>query len=162
MWDNMPLWGWIVLLVILLAALAYIAYRIYVKRFARKREDVSPEELLPPHEKALMALSQLRDEKLWQGGREKEYYTHLTDILREYLSGRFGIQAMEMTSSQIVEALRSNQETRLLNKQMKEILDGLKNMNVLEPVVTLKSALNDASMEQLEKLADAIAASLAE
>ena len=47
-------------------------------------------------------------------------------------------------------------------KQMKEILDGLKNMNVLEPVVTLKSALNDASMEQLEKLADAIAASLAE
>ena len=104
-------------------ALAYIAYRIYVKRFARKREDVSPEELLPPHEKALMALSQLRDEKLWQGGREKEYYTHLTDILREYLSGRFGIQAMEMTSSQIVEALRSNQETRLLNKQMKEILE---------------------------------------
>ena len=123
LWDNMPLWGWIVLLVILLAALAYIAYRIYVKRFARKREDVSPEELLPPHEKALMALSQLRDEKLWQGGREKEYYTHLTDILREYLSGRFGIQAMEMTSSQIVEALRSNQETRLLNKQMKEILE---------------------------------------
>ena len=47
-------------------------------------------------------------------------------------------------------------------KQMKEILDGLKNMNVLEPVVTLKSALNDVSMEQLEKLADAIAASLAE
>ena len=47
-------------------------------------------------------------------------------------------------------------------KQMKEILDGLKNMNVLEPVVTLKSALNDASMEQLEKLADAVAASLAE
>ena len=94
-----------------------------MKRFARKREDVSPEELLPPHEKALMALSQLRDEKLWQGGREKEYYTHLTDILREYLSGRFGIQAMEMTSSQIVEALRSNQETRLLNKQMKEILE---------------------------------------
>ena len=47
-------------------------------------------------------------------------------------------------------------------KQMKEILDGLKNMNVLEPVVTLKSALNDASMEQLEKLADAVVASLAE
>lgn len=123
LWDNMPLWGWIVLIVIVLAALAYIAYRIYVKRYAHKREEVPPEELLPPHEKALMALSQLRDEKLWQEGREKEYYTHLTDILREYLLGRFGIQAMEMTSSQIMAALRSNQETKLLNKQMKEILE---------------------------------------
>ena len=47
-------------------------------------------------------------------------------------------------------------------KQMKEILDGLKNMNVLEPVVTVKSALNDASLEQLDALADAVAASLAE
>ncbi|HJC58639.1 MAG TPA: FprA family A-type flavoprotein [Candidatus Eisenbergiella intestinipullorum] len=47
-------------------------------------------------------------------------------------------------------------------KQMKEILDGLKNMNVLEPVVTVKSALNEASMEQLEALAGAVAASLAE
>ena len=35
-------------------------------------------------------------------------------------------------------------------------------MNVLEPVVTLKSSLNDASMELLEKLADAVVASLAE
>ena len=47
-------------------------------------------------------------------------------------------------------------------KQMKEILDSLKNMNVLEPVVTVKSALNDASLEQLDALADAVAASLAE
>ena len=38
----------------------------------------------------------------------------------------------------------------------------VKNMNVLEPVVTVKSALNDASLEQLDALADAVAASLAE
>ena len=47
-------------------------------------------------------------------------------------------------------------------KQMREILDGLKNMNILEPVVTLKSALNGDSMEQLGKLADAVVSSLAE
>ena len=47
-------------------------------------------------------------------------------------------------------------------KQMKELLDGLKGMNVLEPVVTLKSALSDASLEQLDNLAGALAASLAE
>lgn len=123
LWDNMPLWGWIVLLVIVLAVLAFVGYRLYRKYRAGRHEAVSPEALLPPHEKALLALSQLRDEKLWQEGREKEYYTYLTDILREYLVGRFCIQAMEMTSAEILSALRSNQETRLLNKQMKEILE---------------------------------------
>ena len=123
LWDNMPLWGWIVLIVIAVAAVALLAYWIYRRYFSRSREEVAPEDLLPPHEKALLALSQLRDEKLWQEGREKEYYTHLTDILREYLFGRFGIQAMEMTSSQILSILRSNQETKVLNKQIKEILE---------------------------------------
>ena len=37
--------------------------------------------------------------------------------------GRFGIQAMEMTSAEILSALRANQETKPLNKQMKEILE---------------------------------------
>lgn len=123
LWDNMPLWGWIVLLVVVLVVLAFVGYRFYRKYRARRHEELSPEALLPPHEKALLALSQLRDEKLWQEGREKEYYTHLTDILREYLVGRFGIQAMEMTSAEILSALRANQETKPLNKQMKEILE---------------------------------------
>ena len=45
-------------------------------------------------------------------------------------------------------------------KQMKEILSGMKNMNILEQTVTVKSALKDEQDAQLEALADAIAASL--
>ena len=45
-------------------------------------------------------------------------------------------------------------------KQMKEILSGMKNMNILEQTVTVKSALKDEQDPQLEALADAIAASL--
>ena len=62
----------------------------------------------------------------------------------------------------VLRSVRRGAHSSVLSIGAREILDGLKNMNVLEPVVTLKSALNDASMEQLEKLADAIAASLAE
>ena len=45
-------------------------------------------------------------------------------------------------------------------KQMKEILSGMKNMNILEQIVTVKSALKDEQDAQLEALADAIVASL--
>ena len=53
---------------------------------------------------------------------KKEYYTELVDILRQYLQGRFGINAMEMTSSQIVRALRSNPETRMTADEMRGVL----------------------------------------
>jgi hypothetical protein len=43
---------------------------------------------------------------------------------------------------------------------MKEILSGMKNMNILEQTVTVKSALKDEQDAQLEALADAIVASL--
>ncbi|HIS68166.1 MAG TPA: FprA family A-type flavoprotein [Candidatus Gallacutalibacter stercoravium] len=46
-------------------------------------------------------------------------------------------------------------------KNMRALLDEMKNMQVLEPVVTLKSSLNDASQESLMQLKDAILSSLA-
>lgn len=36
---------------------------------------------------------------------EKEYFTDLTDILRSYLYERFGINAMEMTTRQIMDKI---------------------------------------------------------
>ncbi len=42
-------------------------------------------------------------------------------------------------------------------KQMKEIFAGLKGMNIIEDIVTIKSALADGQEAQVEKLAEAIA-----
>ncbi len=69
-----------------------------------KRVVVTPAE--PPHVVAIRRLEQLHNQKLWQNGRLKEYYTALTDILREYLDGRYGVDAPEMTSEEILSALK--------------------------------------------------------
>ena len=45
-------------------------------------------------------------------------------------------------------------------KQMAGILEGMKNMTVLEPVVTMKSALTEEQLPQVEALADALSAGL--
>ena len=96
-----------------------------IDKYCRKNEEnnLQAEPKIPPYEKAIQATNMLKEEKLWQGGQDKQYYTRLTDILREYLDGRFSINAMEMTSTEILDALRRNNETRVVERHMKEILN---------------------------------------
>ena len=60
---------------------------------------------IPPHVEAIRRLEALRHQKLPQNGKHKQYYSGITDILREYLDRRFGIGAMEMTSGEILAAV---------------------------------------------------------
>ena len=63
----------------------------------------------PPHVVAIKALEALHNQKLWQNNRHKQYYSGLTDILRTYIAARWGVGAMEMTSDEIIEAMRSEE-----------------------------------------------------
>ena len=47
----------------------------------------------------------IKSEKVWQKGQSKEYYTELTDAIRTYIKNRFGFNALEMTSSEIIDKL---------------------------------------------------------
>lgn len=93
-----------------LGILALGAGSWYYFRKKRKRLPVfalAPKPETPPHLIALDEFEKLRQARLWQSGKIKEYYTQLIDILRVYLEKRFHIQAMEMTSDEILGALRS-------------------------------------------------------
>jgi hypothetical protein len=78
---------------------------------------------VPPYQLAMQQLQTLHDEHLCEKGEEKEFYTRLTDILRTYLDARFGINAMEMTSTQIRRSLRENADTKMSEKYMSRILE---------------------------------------
>ena len=65
-----------------------------------RRVTIAPK--LPPHQVALMEMERIKKEKGSQGDDVKQYYTELTDALRVYMEGRFGFNAMEMTSDEII------------------------------------------------------------
>lgn len=121
--DTLPDWlvnyWWIIVLVVVAAAAGWWLWRRY------KREGhILPKKPEPtPYEAAMTALQVLKAKKLWENGMEKEYFTDLTDILRTYLYRRFGINAMEMTSRQILAALSSNKETKDKRPMIRQILD---------------------------------------
>ena len=98
--------GWVVMIVFVLAVLAALIY--VIARSVRRRGGAVEEELpkRPPHIVAIGALEELHNQKLWQNGRVKEYYSRLTEILREYLEGRYGVAALEMTTEEIVVEMR--------------------------------------------------------
>ncbi|MBQ8366443.1 MAG: hypothetical protein IJX40_01755 [Alistipes sp.] len=94
---------------IALIVLGLVAWLLawYIRRIVSRRAAIiRPGPKIPPHVVAIKALGELKNRKLWQNGKYKQYYTALTDILRVYISGRWGIGAMEMTTDEIIAALK--------------------------------------------------------
>jgi hypothetical protein len=95
---------WAAAALIIIAAI-WVAM-VYYKRFRKKSEEV--EEIVnpdPAHVIAFRDLEQLKSEELWQKGQYKQYYTRLTEILRQYLENRYKVYSLELTTSETLEAL---------------------------------------------------------
>ena len=103
------IWPWLLRIGMLLLVVALMGFAIYA--FIRRRNNKpifsAPKPAEPPHLVALRELDRLRGEKLWQNNRIKDYYTRLSDVVRTYIEGRFGVTAMEMTSDEILAGLQN-------------------------------------------------------
>lgn len=75
----------------------------------------------PAHIVALRKLDTYRSNALWVPERQKDFYTGVTDALREYISGRYGISAMEMTSGELFNEMKNVEE--LTPEQIARIKD---------------------------------------
>lgn len=120
-------WGLFILLV--LAAGAWGLHRWLAKRGKGFGDLFKPAPPLPPHVAAIQALETLHNQKLWQNNRHKQYYSGLTDILRTYIVGRWGIGAMEMTSDEIIAALR---DAELPDKARRDLVSILRDGDLVK------------------------------
>ena len=68
---------------------------------------------LLPHQKAMNSIAQLKAEHASGSEDQKTYYTRLTDTLRTYLQERFGFNAMEMTSAEIIDRLKKEDSSKI-------------------------------------------------
>ena len=105
--------------VLVLAGLGYWLYRRWKRRKAQPADTA--ESLQLPHEKALANLQALEEQQLWQQGYIKEYHDQLTDIVRDYLERILEIQAMELTTSEIMEALANKPLSAEQQRQLQEL-----------------------------------------
>ena len=132
-----PVWWWgifrWVLLAVLLAGVGVAGYYLITYLQRRKLEEagneVVTEPLRPADEVALEKLDAIKEKKIWQQGQVKEYYTQLTDVVREYIARRFEVSSVEQTSD---ETLR---DIRPLLSERKDLYDQLRKMLTLADLV---------------------------
>ncbi len=91
---------------IVFALLVWLVAWLIARHMRKRKATPRPAPKIPPHVVANKALVELGHRKLWQKGKFKAYYTALTSILRTYISGRWDIGALEMTTDEIIIALR--------------------------------------------------------
>lgn len=103
-WEDISTIFWLSLLMVALGGLGYYLY----KRFKDNKpiiRKVKVEPKLPPHTQALQDIERIKADKHLCMTDPKAYYTELTDVLRTYMAERFGFNALEMTSTEIIDKL---------------------------------------------------------
>ena len=114
-WSDWSLSFWLsVLMLVLLAVTYYLYLRLRDNKPIIKTIRIV--KRLLPHQKAMKEIEQIKADKMVNSENSKEYYTKLTDTLRKYIEERYGFNAMEMTSSEIIEKLTATQDENAISE----------------------------------------------
>lgn len=125
--DNPFLWSewspmfWLSFIMLLLIAIgAYLYIRLKQNKPIISRILIVKH--IPAHQKALTAIDKLKQERMQNSEDQKAYYTQLTDTLRKYINERFGFNAMEMTSTEIIARLNENGDPKMIS-ELRELFE---------------------------------------
>tara|TARA_B100000902_G_scaffold395452_1_gene454061 strand:- start:2042 stop:2902 length:861 start_codon:yes stop_codon:yes gene_type:complete len=115
--------GWRDILPWLIFALIIFPSAYYIKKYLSTKKDNIPDNkiknITPSDILALKQLTKLEEDKVWQRGEIKEYYSRLSEIIRRYTEERFKFIALEMTTDEILEKLKST--SKIDKKNLKNL-----------------------------------------
>ena len=93
---------WNVFFMIIAALLLCALVYYLIKKYEKEGVILKPKKIIAAHITALNKLQNLNKQKLWQKGELKEYYSEISTIIREYTELRFGFNALELPTSDIL------------------------------------------------------------
>jgi len=106
-----------------LIALSLAAALLLGRLWKRTIQEQIPAAPMSPEEMSLKELELIADAGLLERGLWKEYYSRISDALRRFIELRRGITAMEMTTSEILKALRKTFQEKSLLTLLQEVLE---------------------------------------
>ena len=94
--------------------LAILAALIILIIVIRKLTKKGPIEIViddnpkvPAHITALETLEKIKQQAIWKDNKTKEYYSEIADTVRLYIEERFKINALELTSDEVIKVFKS-------------------------------------------------------
>ena len=104
-------------------ALALLIIGLVSWILSQRRNAEGPAFREPAHITALRKLDKWRGDKFWAPDKQKQFYSGVTDALREYIVARYGVGAMEMTTAEIFDGLRGTDIPADLYQEMKDLFE---------------------------------------
>jgi hypothetical protein len=98
--------GGILALLLLASALAWWLHRRYARKLAAATIPEDPFHRLPPHVWVYKALQELLDKRLEEQGLFDLFYSELAWILKRYTGGRYRLDLLEKTTTEVPSLLR--------------------------------------------------------
>ena len=111
---------WVMFLWLAIIPIAVIVCLLLLRK--RRETGVVAEVHDPAHIVALRELDKWRDEGFWAPDKQKAFYSGITDALKTYIGDRFGVDAPEMTTAELFDALR---EEKSIPADLREDLRGV-------------------------------------
>jgi len=143
-----------ILLGLLIIVLVWFIIKFIKNRKRKKTGFVPVVNPDPAHVIAFRQLEKLKEDKLWESGDLKGYYTRLTEIVRLYLENRYSILSLELTTIETLAELRKTgfKEDDIYRK-LRTVLTGadLVKFAKFNPESTENELLFEYSWEFVEK-----------
>jgi hypothetical protein len=118
-------YGWWIFII-----LVFIFAGIYLyKKFYKKKINSISIPSIPLEVTLLESLKNIKENKYWEKGRFKKYYSELSNVLWQFLEYRYSIQTFEKTSGEILESLKWSEIPNKYPSELSrffEISDGVK------------------------------------
>lgn len=143
--ELLPMLFAVVMVIALIFVIPFLLGRYSDNKPILRRVTIAPK--LPPHQVALQEMERIKGEKSWQKEDVKQYYTELTDALRVYMEERFGFNAMEMTSDEIIAQLNEQPDKEWIG-ELRELFQ----MSDLVKFAKYKPLINENDMNLINAI----------
>ncbi|WP_317190639.1 hypothetical protein [Winogradskyella marina] len=141
-------WKWVLIALLAIALVAFLLYWfIWRTKPLTEEEEIA---LLPPYDRAKLALQKLDESQLLIRSEVKEYYSELTFIIRKYLDEKVYDRALESTTSELVSRLNLLKEGNQIPLS-KETIQHIESILKRADLVKFAKSAPDTALAEMDK-----------
>jgi hypothetical protein len=142
-------WKW---LLGILAAIALVAFLLYW--FIWRKKPLTEEEeiaLLPPYDRAKLALQKLDESQYLMRAEVKDYYSELTFIIRKYLDEKVYDRALESTTDELISRLQLLKDGNQVDLS-KDSITNIESILKRADLVKFAKSAPDTALAEMDKV----------
>ncbi|WP_370000954.1 hypothetical protein [Winogradskyella sp.] len=141
-------WKWLLGIIVAIALVAFLLWW-----FVWRQKPLTEEEeiaLLPPYDRAKLALKKLDESQYLMRSEVKEYYSELTLVIRKYLDEKVYDRSLESTTDELISRLQLLKEGNQFDFS-KETLNNLQTILKRADLVKFAKSAPDAALIEMDR-----------